>query len=471
MVPHDGNGPVWSDGRNGEGTLSMLDARLSHEYASAVEDLRGLVRIPSVAAQRQGIPDTVRTVGGLFRGAGGRVTVLEHAGANPAVVAEFEGRSPRTLLFYNHYDVQPAEPLAEWTVPPFDVTERGGRLYGRGVADNKGNLAGRIAAVRALAAAGGGLPCRVKFLVEGEEEISSVHLGAMTRGHTDLLRADACIWESGSRDRRERLRLSCGAKGICYLQLEAASATLDLHSQYGAIIEGAPFRLVRALATFKDASGRVLIPAHYDRVRPTTPAEDAVLASLPLDLVDDVREQAGVDRFMGGVGGSAALRQWLLTPTCTICGIWGGYMGAGSKTVLPKAASAKIDFRLVPDQDPDEVARNVRRHLDAQGYADITVTVLGAEFPWRSDLGHPFVGLVRRAAAEVTGREVLVLPTSAGTGPMHDVGPVLDLPIVGAGDGYWDSRAHAPDENIRVADFQETIRLMACIVERFAEDG
>jgi acetylornithine deacetylase/succinyl-diaminopimelate desuccinylase-like protein len=449
--------------------LDPLDGRLTEEYGRAVEDLRRLVRVPSVAAQQQGIPDAVRVTGDLFRGAGGRVTVLEHGGGNPAVVAEFEGRSPRTLLFYNHYDVQPAEPLAEWTVPPFDVTERAGLLYGRGVADNKGNIAGRIAALRALAAAHGGLPCRVKFLVEGEEEISSPHLGALTRSHTDLLRADACIWESGSRDRQERLRLSCGAKGICYLQLEAVTAKIDLHSQYGAVLEGAPLRLGRALATLKDDSGRVLVPGHYDRVRPATPAEEAALEALPLDLVENLHEQAGVARFMGGVAGRAAIRQWLLTPTCTVCGIWGGYTGAGSKTVLPRAASAKVDFRLVPDQDPHEVARSVRRHLDAHGYTDVATTVLGAEFPWRSDLGHPFVGLVRRAAADATGREVLVLPTSAGTGPMHDVGPVLNLPIVGVGDGYWDSRVHAPDENIRAADFQETIRIVARIVERFAE--
>ena len=171
--------------------------------------------------------------------------------------------------------------------------------------------------------------------------------------------------------------------------------------------------------------------------------------------------------MIGGVDGPDAVRQLLMTPTCTICGIWGGYTLEGSKTVLPRVARAKVDFRLVPDQDPHEVARNVRRHLDAGGFTDIDVTVLGAEFPWRTSLADPFVGLVRDCVKEATGREVLVYPTSAGTGPAYDVGPVLGIPLVSAGSGYWNTRAHAPDENIRASDFQETILLMAHIMERF----
>jgi acetylornithine deacetylase/succinyl-diaminopimelate desuccinylase-like protein len=444
-----------------------LRARIDAGVPQAIEDLRRLVRIPSVAAQRRGIPETVQVVGDLLRGEGGRVTVLEHADANPVVVGEFEGRSARTLLFYNHYDVQPAEPLEEWTVPPFDVTERDGKLLGRGVADNKGDFTTRIAAIRALRAVRGGLPCRVKFLIEGEEEISSTHLGAITRAHTDLLKADACIWEYGERDPKERKHVVCGMKGICYLQLEARTAAIDLHSMLGAVFEGAAFRLVWALSTFKDQHGRVQIPGHYDRVRRPTPAEEEVVRQIPPDVVEDIQKQAGVARMIGGVTGQEAVRQLLLTPTCTICGIWGGYTLEGSKTVLPKVARAKIDFRLVPDQDPLEVARNVRRHLDAGGFTDIEVTVLGAEFPWRTNLADPFVGLVRDCVKEATGREVLVYPTSAGTGPAYDVGPVLGVPIVSAGSGYWNTRAHAPDENVRASDFRETILLMAHIMERF----
>ncbi len=177
--------------------MDVMTAQVDRVFPQTIEDLRRLVQVPSVAAQRRGIPEAAQTVRALFEGEGGRVTLLSDGGANPVVVAEFEGRSPRTLLFYDHYDVQPAEPLDEWTVTPFDVTRRDGLILGRGVADNKGDLMTRIAALRLLKAAHGGLPCRVKFVVEGEEEISSVHFGAVTRAHADLLRADACIWVDG----------------------------------------------------------------------------------------------------------------------------------------------------------------------------------------------------------------------------------------------------------------------------------
>ena len=447
--------------------MDAMTAQVDRVFPQAIEDLRRLVQIPSVAAQRQGIPEAAQAVRALLEGEGGRVTTLTDGGANPVVVAEFEGRSPRTLLFYDHYDVQPAEPLDEWTVPPFDITRRDGLILGRGVSDNKGDLMTRVAALRLLKAAHGGLPCSVKFVVEGEEEISSVHFGAITRAHTDLLRADACIWEYGERDAKERKHIVCGAKGICYLQLEATTANTDLHSSLGAVIEGAAFRMAWALSTFKDQNGRVKIPGHYDRVRKPTTAEEDAVRQIPPDVVDDIRRQVGVERLIGGVDGREAVRQLLFTPTCTICGIWGGYTLEGSKTVLPKVTRAKIDFRLVPEQDPHEVAGNVREHLDGQGFKDIQVTVLGAERPWRTDLGDPFVTLVRDCVSEATGREVLVYPTSSGTGPAHDVGPVLGIPLVSAGSGYWNARAHAPDENVRLSDFRETILLMAHIMERF----
>jgi acetylornithine deacetylase/succinyl-diaminopimelate desuccinylase-like protein len=448
--------------------VDALSAQVDREMPRTIEDLRRLVQIPSVAAQRKGIAEAVRAVGDLLRGAGGRVRVLEHEGANPVVAAEFEGRSPRTLLFYDHYDVQPAEPLEEWTVPPFDLTQRDGLLVGRGISDNKGDLMTRIAALRALRAVRGGLPCAVKFVIEGEEEIGSTHFGAITRVHADLLRADACIWEYGERDHKERMHLVCGMKGICYLQLEAATAAVDLHSSLGAVIEGGPYRLVWALSTFKDQSGRVQIPGHYDRVRKPTATEEVAIRQIPPDVVEGVQRQAGVRRLIAGVDGADAVRQLLLAPTCTICGIWGGYTLEGSKTVLPRVARAKVDFRLVPDQDPHEVARNVRRHLDGLGFTDIGLTVLGAEFPWRTDLADPFVQTVRAAVEDATGREVLTYPTSAGTGPMADLGPVLGIPLVSIGGGYWNGRAHAPDENVRLSDFRETIVLMAHLLERFS---
>lgn len=429
--------------------------------------LREYCRKPSVAAKGEGIEETADLVREFFEGVGASARVLRLEGANPAVFAEFPGSSEKTLLFYNHYDVQPPEPLEEWTTPPFELAERDGRLFARGVADNKGDLVSRLAAIRALLAVRGTLPCRVKFLVEGEEEIGSVGFPRYIQEFRDLLAADACIWEYGERDHKERLHVVAGVKGICYVQLEIQNLRMDLHSSLGAIVEGAPMRLVWALAGLKDRDGRINVPGFYDRVRAPGGTELEAARAIPFDE-EEIRQHVGARAFIGGKRGFDALYDLLFSPTCTICGLESGYTGPGSKTVLPRRAMAKVDFRLVPDQDPEEIADLLRRHLDAQGFSDITVTLMGGEKAYRTDLRHPFVHLVMDVAREVTGREVVLYPNSAGTGPMYPVGTVLGVPIVSIGCGYWGSRVHAPDEHIRRADFEETILLMARLLERFA---
>jgi acetylornithine deacetylase/succinyl-diaminopimelate desuccinylase-like protein len=445
----------------------MLKERAHAQTAPALERLRTLVRQPSVAATGEGIGECAVLVRRMFEEAGARVGVHQHDGASPVVIAAFEGAADRTLLFYNHYDVQPADPLHEWTTPPFEPSLRDGRLYARGVADNKGDLPSRLAAVLALREAHGRLPCRVKFFVEGEEEIGSVHFGAYVARHNEALRADACIWEFGQRDLKERLQITLGIKGICYLELEVTATARDLHSSLGAIVDGAGNRLAWALASLKDpATGRVLVPAFYDRVREPTARELAATREIPFDEAE-LKQLFGVTRFIAGATGFDALQRLLYQPTCTVCGIETGYTGAGSKTVLPRRARAKVDFRLVPDQDPHEIARLVTAHLERLGLG-VSVTVLGAERAYRTNLDDPFVALVAGVARETTGREITLYPTSAGTGPMYDLGSTLRIPIASIGGGYWGSRGHAPDENIRLADYEETIYLMARLIERFA---
>ena len=433
----------------------------------ALEILRALVRQPSVAATGEGIAECAALVRRAFEDAGAQVTVHARAGAAPAVVAEFPGAGDRTLLYYNHYDVQPPDPLDEWTSPPFDPTVRDGKLFARGVADNKGDLTTRLAAVRVLQQVHGRLPCRVKFFVEGEEEIGSIHFGDYVRDLSGVLSADACIWEFGQRDIKERLQITLGIKGICYVELEIVATGRDLHSSLGAIVDGAGTQMAWALASLKDPkSGRVLVDGFYDRVRAPSPRELDATRALPFDEAE-LKKQIGVDRFIGGLVGFDALRQLLYQPTCTVCGIESGYTGQGSKTVLPRRARAKVDFRLVPDQDPQEIAQLVAAHFERLGLR-VKVTVLGPERAYRTNLDDPFVSLVASTAREATGREVTISPTSAGTGPMYDLGHALSVPIVSIGGGYWGGRSHAPDENIRLSDFEETIYMMARVIERFA---
>lgn len=449
-----------------------MDALKQHVHGhldEALADLRRLLAQPSIAASGEGIVECASLVAALFADAGAEVRVIRTAGAAPLLVAEFPGTGKRTLLFYNHYDVQPPDPLDEWTTPPFAPAVRDGNLYARGAADNKGDLTSRLAAVRALRAVRGDLPCRVKFIVEGEEEIGSVHFAHYVEEHRDALAGDGCIWEFGERDLKERLSMVAGVKGICYLDLALEATARDLHSSIGAIVEGAAMRLIWALATLKDpATGRVRVPGFYDRVRPPTAQERAIARALPFDEPER-KVLYGVKTWIGGKAGEAAQEDYYFMPTCTVCGFESGYTGPGSKTVLPRRAIAKVDFRLVPDQDPEEIADLVRRHFAAEGFGEISVTLLGGERAYRSPIDDPFMQMVARVAGEATGRDVILHPTSAGTGPMHPVGTVLGVPIISLGGSYWGSRGHAPDEHIRLADFEETVYMMARVIEVFGQ--
>ena len=434
-----------------------------------VDELQHLARQPSVAASGEGIAECATLVAETFDRAGANLTVFRQDGVAPLIVAEFPGSSRRTLLFYNHYDVQPPDPLEEWTTPPFRPTLREGKLFGRGVADNKGDLISRLSAIRTLQAVRGRLPCRVKFIIEGEEEIGSVHFEEYVANHATALAGDACIWEFGDRDIKERLSLVAGLKGICYFDVSLEVTNQDMHSASGAIVEGAAMRLVWALATLKDSStGRIRVPGFYDRVRTPTALELEIAGALPFDE-EEFRALYGVKSFIGGKTGDAAKYDLFFMPTCTVCGLGSGYTGPGSKTVLPRRAAAKVDFRMVPDQDPQEIATLVRRYFATEGFADISIHLLGGERAYRSNLDDPFIRLVARVAAEATGREALLYPTSAGTGPMYPMGATLGIPIVSLGGGYWGDRAHAPDEHIRLADFEETVYMMARIIEEFGQ--
>jgi len=452
------------------GTAWTGEARA--RFDAYVEWLKAFCRIQSISATGEGIGGAVDHLAARIKDLGGEVEVLRLEGANPAVLATFspDGATARagarkTLLFYDHYDVQPADPLDEWTGDPFEPQVRNGKFYARGAADNKGDLISRLAAVD-LVRRRGGLPCTVKFFIEGEEEIGSPSLERYVERYREKLAADACIWETGSRDPGERIHLFLGLKGIAYLELSVRTASVDLHSSYGAIVDAASNRLVRALATLRNSLGEIQIPGFYDEVIPPGPDVRRAVEQIPFET-EAYRKTFGVAGFTRGREGAAALAALLLEPSCTICGIESGYTGEGAKTVLPREAVAKVDFRLVPNQSPDHVVERLRHHLDMHGYGDVEVKVLAGERPYRTNLSDPFVEIVRSVAEEATGRRVCVYPNHYGSGPMYPIGSTLGVPIVSVGTAYWDSRPHAPDENIRLSDFQETIALMAALIDRF----
>ena len=436
---------------------------------AALADLQRFCRQPSISAQGQGMREMAQLVAESLRELGAETSLVPTQGF-PVVVGRLAGESTRRLAIYDHYDVQPPEPLEAWSMPPFEAAIKDGRLYARGVADNKGNLVARLWAVRAWREVHGALPCGVTFLVEGEEEIGSPSLGDFARTHQDLLQADACLWEAGTRNEQGSITITAGLKGLLSVELRVQSVAYDLHSSNAPLAPNAAWRLVEALGSLHEPSGRVRIPGFYDAVRPPTETERRLMERFPIDT-QFLRQSWKVDHLLGPGQDPVTLTEHLLySPTCNICGMWSGYQGPGGKTVLPARAGAKLDFRLVPDQDPETILTLLRRHLAEQGFGDVEVISLEASSrPAQSSMETPLVDTLVRSARYVYGIEPHVLPRRPGSGPMEELCLRYGLPVVnGAGVGYDGSRVHGPDEHIRLDDFMLNIKLIAVLLAEFA---
>lgn len=445
--------------------LKLALADLTAHIERGLSDLRDLVALESVSAQGRMLPETAAFVTRLLEQEG--FHVREYPGeVAPVLVAE-AGEGEATLLIYNHYDVQPEDPLELWDTPPFTLTERDGRLYGRGASDDKGEFASRLAAIRAVKERNGGtLPLRVRWLIEGEEEVGSPSLERFVTEHADELRADGCWWEFGGIDPDGRPVLSLGLKGVMCVELRCRVAASDLHSSLGAVVDNPLYRLARAVASLRDDAGRVTIPGFHDDVRGASGADRAALAQIPGDG-GAVRDTYGVTRPLAT--GPAYHERLNLAPVVNVNGWGGGYQGEGSKTVLPAHGFVKLDFRLVPDQDPARVLALLRAHLDAQGLEDVEIAELEAhQKPARADAGHPFVQACIAAAREAYGQEPVVQPSSGGSGPMHPFGEAVGVPCVAAGIGNVGGRVHAPNENILREHFGQGVAFGVALLERLS---
>jgi len=449
--------------------LSSIDAYLDSHLDQSIKELSVLAAQPSVSAQNWGLVECAELVRRMLEKRGFKIEVMQTGGA-PVVYGERSGRSPKTLLFYNHYDVQPPEPLELWDSPPFEPTLRDGKLYARGVSDDKGHITSRLFALDAILDATGELPCNIKFVIEGEEETSSVHLHDFVINNAEKLAADACVWEFGGVDHREVPMQYLGLRGICYVELSVETATRDVHSGIGgSIFPNAAWRLVWALSTLKGPDERIRIPGFYDHVLPPSLSDIAYMDALP-DVADVYKERYGIQHFLHGIEGGVELKlAEVFQPTCTICGLTSGYQGPGSKTVLPARASAKVDFRLVPDQTPEQVLKGFRSHLDTEGFPDVQIEYLGGDAAGRTDADHPFVDLVVRTAEPVFGKPMQIVPMTGGSGPNHLFIETLKLPIVTAGLGYPETGAHAPNENARLDLYLKHAKHIARILLAFAE--
>ena len=418
------------------------------------------------------LAEGVAAVMGLLEPLGARIHVVpvgEVADDAPPVVLAELGASQPTLLLYNHYDVQPPEPLELWDSPPYAGDVRDGKFYARGVADDRADLLSRVLAIRAYLTTIGELPLRVRWLIEGEEEVGSPHLPPIVDEHAGELQADWCAWESSGRGTIDVPHIICGLKGLLYVELHATGPNHDAHSGNGSILPNPAWRLVTALSTLRDERGNFVMDGLDDIADKPTEADMKAAEAMPFD---EQRELAlyGLKGWQRGLKGREALYSAMFEPTANIAGFTSGYGGPGSKTIVPSKAVVKMDFRLVPRQTPEAMLGLLRAHLDARGFDDIEIVDLGGLYPAKTPVDSPLVQVSADVWRDLGEKEVIIAPMTGGSGPMSLITSGLGVPVVMTGGvGYAESRAHSPNESIRLADFKSAIRYWGRFFAKLAD--
>lgn len=446
--------------------MDDLDRWIADRAERYTEELRELCAIPSEATDPAALDRAAGWCMDRMRAAGCATREVRLPDV-PALAVGEAGSGKRTLIAVQHYDVQPAVPLELWTSPPYEPAVRDGAMYARGVSDNKGHLLLRIQAIEAHRAVFGELPTRVRFLIEGQEEGGSVDLHRLLDVDPHLTDGDGALKEGGAIDPEGRPSVSCGNKGILYVQLHTRTLALDAHSAGATHLPNAAWRLHGALATLVDERGRILIDGFYDDVTPVSPADRERYAAQPWEAAE-VRRIYGIDRFAWGRDEREAHLASAFEPTCNICGIWSGYTGSKTKTVIPSEAFCKIDLRLVPEQDPDKLAKLLRAHLDRRGFDDVEVSYVEGERAYRGRMDDPLVKACVSVAEEAFGKPALVIPNNAGTSPMWLVSHAKRLGNATLGMGHVGSAAHAPNENAIMANYWRALRATARLYSEYA---
>jgi acetylornithine deacetylase/succinyl-diaminopimelate desuccinylase-like protein len=447
-------------------STSAVDAYIEKNTRRFIDELKELCSFPSISNHgREAIQPARDWLASRLSKYTERVETLE-AGGMPALYAEVKGAGRRKLLLYQHYDVQPVDPVDLWQSPPFEPSEKDGRIIARGVADDKADVMARIHALETLKSLGE-VPVTLRFLVEGEEEIGSKSFEKIAHDHADKLKADGCLWESGSSfDDAGRPTLQFGCRGLLYVNLRVKMLDFDQHSGWASIYPSAAMYLVGALASLRDQHMNIKIDGFYDRVVKPTDADRTMMAAIDPE-VEKRRKLVGFDALVRDPKPDQVIEQLLFLPTCNVAGVTTGYQGPGSKTVLPAEATAKLDFRLIPNQDPDEILQLLRKHLDRQGFEKVEIVAGEGEKPARSDAGSAIARTVIDSVRDMYGDPVL-WPFMPATGPMHPVVADLGVPtVLPVGVGRPDNRIHAPNENIHADDYINTVRLMCRVWERF----
>ena len=439
-----------------------------------VDELKRYLAIPSISA----LPDhagDVRacaawTAAEMKRVGLEHVRLIETPG-NPVVCGDWlHAEGAPTILFYGHYDVQPVDPLDLWESPPFEAAVRQGEIYARGAADDKGQVFMHFKAVEACLRRAGRLPVNIRFVIEGEEEIGSVHLDAFVREHRDELAADVVVISDSPMFDRGVPSICYGLRGLAYLQIDLRGSRSDLHSgSFGGAVANPAFVLAQVLSRMKDRGGRVTAPGFYDDVRPLRDEERAEFARLPFDE-RRYRNELGAPKLFGERGYTTLERLWA-RPTFEVNGLLSGFTGDGAKTVIPAVAMAKVSMRLVPDQDPDRIADLFEAHLRKMTppTVELTVTRMHGGRPWMTEFDNPFVQAAGRAIEQGFGRRPVFNREGGSIPVVATFQEVLGLPSVLFGVGLPDENAHAPNEKLDLGNFHNGIVASAVLYDEIGK--
>ncbi|WP_161883692.1 dipeptidase [Deinococcus alpinitundrae] len=448
--------------------LSLTDA----EQASANAELFDLLRIPSVSADPTRVPDMRRAADFLQAKLAslGFIARVEATAGHPVVYAERLGDPTRpTVLIYGHYDVQPEAPLEEWLTPPFEPTVRGGRIYARGSTDDKGQAYAHLRGAELLLKQGE-LPLNVKFLLEGEEEVGSKNLEPYLRDHAEQLACDVIVISDGSRFAPDVPTVTYGLRGLSYVEVHVQGANRDLHSgSYGGAAPNPINALCQIVSQLKDESGRITIPGFYDGIDEITQEERDMWAGLPHDDAA-FADSIGASGLPGEAGYTTLERLWA-RPTLDVNGIWGGYQGEGSKTVIAAKAGAKISMRLVPGQDPENITKLIQAYIPTLAPEGVQVEVKGLHGgqPVKIDLDNPYVRAAGKALEQVYGKAPAFTRGGGSIPIVAAFRDILKAPVVLVDFGLNEDAPHSPNESFAVADYHNGILTSAYLLQALAQ--
>ena len=443
--------------------LAAIFSYIESQRPSYVDRLLDYVRHPSISAHDVGIQEVADLLVRMLTDLGLDARIVPTVG-HPMVLARWNGVPDRpTVLLYGHYDVQPPDPLEAWTTPPFEPQVRDGRVFARGVADNKGQHFAQILAIEAHLRVHGKLPCNVILLLEGEEEVGSPHIAEFVQTHQDALRADLVVTADGQMHASGQPTLKFGSRGVVSFELRVRHAKRDVHSgNFGGVVPNPIWTLVHLLATMKDAAGHITIEGFHDDILLPSLEEREAVARLPLDL-DGFKRSLGLDRL--DVPKERPFYDRLsFHPTLTVNGLHGGYAGPGTKTVLPHEAFAKCDIRLVANQKPADILAKVAAHVARHAPEVELVALDKGMFQSKTPLASPMSAPVQQALLAAYGMEPLLYPTGFGSLPGYAFTGILGIPSFVVNYANADAANHAPDENMTLECFHNGIRAGAALL-------